>query len=294
MEEIYKSDSDSESKSDSESDSDTNSETEIEITETNLKLLFELVKDGLKKEEQVKEHVEEHVEEQIENPYLISEQKQLELLEDETRLNSMSHEEKITLFAKCIHFANVKHAPQRRKNEKKDPYFVHCTHLVDILIQCGITDLATLMAALTHDTVEDVNVKFSELKKKFGSLVSTIVQQCSDDKKLDKITRKKKQIEHAHLSLDRVKLVKLADKYSNLYSILTDPPVDWSEEIKIGYIAWSYLVCLDLYGVSSIDGASNLDNMLKNLFEKCKIDMNNAQEIVNNYYLILENKEKNK
>lgn len=61
--------------------------------------------------------------------------------------------------------------------------------------------------------------------------------------------RKQLQIEHAaHISPD-AKLVKLADKISNLRDILASPPADWSAERKQAYFDWAANVVAGLRGV---------------------------------------------
>ena len=53
----------------------------------------------------------------------------------------------------------------------------------------------------------------------FGEDVAELVEEVTDDKSLDKATRKRKQVESASKKSDRAKLIKLADKTSNLRAI---------------------------------------------------------------------------
>jgi hypothetical protein len=47
-----------------------------------------------------------------------------------------------------------------------------------LIAQIGkVEDLATLQAAVLHDTVEDTNTTIEELKQKFGEEVANIVQE---------------------------------------------------------------------------------------------------------------------
>ena len=69
---------------------------------------------------------------------------------------------------------------------------------------------------MLHDTVEDTDTTVEELEAVFGSTVSRIVQEVTDDKTLPKQERKRMQVEHAPHCSHQAKLVKLADKLYNL------------------------------------------------------------------------------
>ena len=61
----------------------------------------------------------------------------------------------------------------------------------------GDDDLATLQAALLHDTVEDTDVTLEAIDAAFGAEVRALVAAVTDDKDLPKQERKQQQIEHA-------------------------------------------------------------------------------------------------
>lgn len=61
--------------------------------------------------------------------------------------------------------------------------------------------------------------------------------------------RKQLQIEHAPHISPEAKLVKLADKISNLRDILASAPADWSAERKQAYFDWAANVVAGLRGV---------------------------------------------
>ncbi len=54
----------------------------------------------------------------------------------------------------------------------------------------GVTDVVVLQAALLHDTVEDTHTTFEELEEVFGSEVTSVVRDVTDDKSLAKHARK--------------------------------------------------------------------------------------------------------
>ena len=96
-----------------------------------------------------------------------------------------------------------------------------------------------MIAALLHDTVEDVGVTRDELTEKFGPDVANLVMEVTDDKSLPKQERKRLQVEHAPNLSARAQTIKLADKISNLQAILISPPVDWSSERRKQYFDWA-------------------------------------------------------
>jgi hypothetical protein len=48
----------------------------------------------------------------------------------------------------------------------------------------------------------------------------------------------------------RAKLLKLADKTSNLRAIAASPPADWSVKRRIDYVDWALAVAAGLRGVN--------------------------------------------
>jgi len=145
----------------------------------------------------------------------------------------------VALF-RALHFAAGKHRDQRRKGAEASPYINHPIEVAELLARVGeITDVVTLQAAILHDTLEDTQTTPQELETAFGPEVHRVVEEITDNKQLPKAERKRQEIEHApHLSA-RAKLVKLADKISNVRSIIQTPPTGWSLERKQEYLDWS-------------------------------------------------------
>ena len=59
------------------------------------------------------------------------------------------------------------------------------------------------------------------------------------DKTLTKAARKQAQIDHAAHISDKSKLVKLADKISNLRDVLNNAPPDWTLDRRQQYFDWA-------------------------------------------------------
>jgi len=168
------------------------------------------------------------------------------------------------LFLKALTFAAEKHKNQRRKDEEASPYINHPISLATILLnEADIKDINVLIGAVLHDTIEDTETTFEELKNEFGEKIASIVQEVSDDKSLPKEERKLKQIEHASQISHEAKLVKLADKISNLRDIIKSPPKDWTNARKSEYFAWAKKVIDQIRGTNS-----KLENIFDSLTYK--------------------------
>jgi len=172
------------------------------------------------------------------------------------------------LLMQATNFAATKHTNQRRKNEEKTPYIEHPIEVACILAQYNITDVNILVSALLHDTIEDTKTTYEEIEKIFGPKIAKIVQECTDNKSLDKITRKKLQIEHAsHISYEAA-CVKLADKYSNVSGLLICPPKFWSQEEINGYAVWAYVACTTIFSSHKILMESPIKSDFDKLFQQ--------------------------
>lgn len=149
-------------------------------------------------------------------------------------------------------FAAEKHRLQKRKDAESSPYINHPIQLAHILVEAHIEDPVVLAAALLHDTIEDTNTTLDEIEIVFGQEIAQIVQECSDDKALNKLERKQAQIDHAAKVSHKAKLVKLADKIANVGDIHRTPPAGWSQERKREYFDWARKVVDQMRGTNAI------------------------------------------
>ena len=161
---------------------------------------------------------------------------------------------------KAAYFASVKHREQRRKDTEKTPYINHPLALANVLaVECGVDDVEVICGALLHDTIEDTDTTEEELLEAFGEQITRIVLEVTDDKTLDWVARKEAQVRNAPDLSDQAKLIKLADKISNLRDIVASPPSDWSLERKREYFDWAARV---------VDGVRGVHAELEALFDK--------------------------
>ena len=140
-----------------------------------------------------------------------------------SKLNHYYHPREVSLIEDAFHLANEAHQGQFRASGR--PYITHPVIVADILIDMGL-DVATICAALLHDTVEDTYLTDADLRNKFGNEIADLVAGVT---KLDKIQFHNKEEEQAEnmrkmffaMAKDvRVMLIKLADRLHNMRSLM--------------------------------------------------------------------------
>jgi guanosine-3',5'-bis(diphosphate) 3'-pyrophosphohydrolase len=136
-------------------------------------------------------------------------------------LESIRHETVgADLLLRAVEFSAERHRDQRRKGVDASPYINHPIEVAAMLANvAGVRDLAILVAAVLHDTIEDTRTSPEELEAAFGSEIRLLVQEVTDDKSLPKAERKRLQVEHAPQLSPSAKLIKLADKVSNVRDV---------------------------------------------------------------------------
>jgi len=163
-------------------------------------------------------------------------------------MRSKAHAE-ITLLMEALAFSAFKHRNQRRKDVDASPYINHPIALARVLaVEGGVSDHKTLVAAILHDTLEDTETSYEELKEKFGRIIAETVREVSDDKMLSKADRKRLQVEHAQHLSRRARLVKLADKTCNVRDVASHPPHGWDLARRREYFDWARQVVDQIRG----------------------------------------------
>ena len=93
-------------------------------------------------------------------------------------------------------FASEKHAAQKRKGVAAEPYVNHLIEVAQLVASSsGELDVNMVMAAFLHDTIEDTGTTAEELEQVFGSDVTTLVLELTDDKSLPNEVRKELQVQ---------------------------------------------------------------------------------------------------
>lgn len=143
------------------------------------------------------------------------------------------------------------HVHQRRKGKSEEPYINHLLEVASLVAHATSgTDTDLVIAALLHDAIEDCEVPADLIAETFGDGVVSLVKEVTDDKSLPKAERKRLQVEHSRHKSSRAKVLKLADKTSNLRAVAHSPASDWSVARRLEYIQWAQKVAEGLRGTN--------------------------------------------
>lgn len=175
----------------------------------------------------------------------------------------------IVLLSKAYHQAAQWHTLQKRKGEAAEPYINHLIEVAALVTTATAgKDPSLSAAAVLHDSIEDAGVHYETLLKEFNQDVADLVLEVTDDKGLDKLVRKRTQIEATPRKSNRAKIIKLADKTSNLRSILTSPP-PWPLERRQEYLGWARKVA---------EGAKGVNGWVDRIFDAAAAELELALE----------------
>ena len=142
-----------------------------------------------------------------------------------------------TLYQEAIKFACDRH---QEKNQlvkgSKRPYVVHLSNVAMELFMAEKHStkfdlLYAIPVALLHDTLEDTDITFDELREQFGEKTARAVLALSKDKELPKEEQLADSLEKIKKLPKEIWAVKLADRITNLQPA----PEDWSKEDRLKY-----------------------------------------------------------
>jgi (p)ppGpp synthase/HD superfamily hydrolase len=157
----------------------------------------------------------------------------------------------IAAVARAFDFVARKHVSQRRKGTSEEPYINHLIEVAHLLAEATQgADTVLVMAGALHDVIEDTDVTADELTQAFGAEIAALVLEVTDDEALSYAERKRRQVETAPHISTRAKLIKLADKTSNLRSLVASPPKLWDGARRREYARWSRAVAVHCLGLN--------------------------------------------
>src|SRR5262245_17330690 len=139
----------------------------------------------------------------------------------------------IRLVSEAAELAAHRHNGMARKGRGNEPYINHLAEVANLLATATDGADAELVAAgWLHDTIEDTDTTREELAQKFSERVASLVVECTDDMSLPKAKRRRLQIVDAPKKSASAKLIKIADKISNIGArIHSDPTAEEREEL---------------------------------------------------------------
>jgi (p)ppGpp synthase/HD superfamily hydrolase len=126
-------------------------------------------------------------------------------------------------FRDAVSWAHELHGQQARKGSDI-PYVSHLLAVTALVLEDG-GDEDEAIAALLHDSVEDTEATVTEVERRFGPRVASIVAGCTDTDEKPKPAwrpRKEAYLRGLRGATPSVRRVSLADKLHNARSLLTD------------------------------------------------------------------------
>jgi guanosine-3',5'-bis(diphosphate) 3'-pyrophosphohydrolase len=158
----------------------------------------------------------------------------------------------IRLVSEAAAFAARRHNGMMRKGRGNEPYINHLAEVANLLATATDGEDAELVAAgWLHDTIEDTETTREELARNFSERVAALVVEVTDDMSLPKDKRRQKQVEDAPHKSPGAKLIKIADKVSNIRARIIAEPSDAERVDLAAYAIWAEKVVAGCRGVNA-------------------------------------------
>ncbi|MDH3239334.1 MAG: HD domain-containing protein [Alphaproteobacteria bacterium] len=160
---------------------------------------------------------------------------------------------------RALALAQSVHAGQTRKGARGEAYIHHVTEVATILNEATSgKDQVLIIGGLLHDVIEDSDLTLADLDRDFGAEVSQLVAEVTDPEGVTEEARRRHQVEAAPGLSARARMLKIADKTSNIEEMAADPPPGWSLAEIQAYIRW---------GVDVVAGCRGLNAQLEDRFD---------------------------
>jgi guanosine-3',5'-bis(diphosphate) 3'-pyrophosphohydrolase len=137
-------------------------------------------------------------------------------------------------------FAAQRHNGMARKGRGNEPYVNHLAEVANLVSEASSGADAELIAAgWLHDTIEDTETTREELAERFSVRVAQLVVEVSDDMGLPKSERRRLQVVGAPHKSPDAKLIKIADKISNIRGRIAPEPSAAERADLADYVGWA-------------------------------------------------------
>ena len=158
----------------------------------------------------------------------------------------------VRIVSEAAELAARRHNGMARKGRGNEPYINHLAEVANLLATATDGADAELVAAgWLHDVIEDTDTTREELARKFSDRVASLVVECTDDMSLPKAERRRLQVVDAPKKSASAKLIKIADKVSNVRARIFANPSGEQREDLADYLAWAEQVVAGCRGVNA-------------------------------------------
>lgn len=146
----------------------------------------------------------------------------------------------LRMVSEAAELAARRHNGMARKGRGSEPYINHLAEVANLLSSATDGADAELVAAgWLHDTIEDTETTREELAQKFSDRVAALVVECTDDMSLAKAERRRRQVTDAPHKSPSAKLIKIADKISNIGARVHRDPTKAERDDLLDYAGWA-------------------------------------------------------
>jgi guanosine-3',5'-bis(diphosphate) 3'-pyrophosphohydrolase len=146
----------------------------------------------------------------------------------------------LRMVSEAAELAARRHNGMARKGRGSEPYINHLAEVANLLSSATDGADAELVAAgWLHDTIEDTETTREELAREFSERVAALVVECTDDMSLPKAERRRRQIVDGPHKSPGAKLIKIADKISNIGARVHRDPTKEERDDLIDYADWA-------------------------------------------------------
>jgi len=159
----------------------------------------------------------------------------------------------LRLVSEAAELAARRHNGMARKGRGDEPYINHLAEVANLLAAATDGADAELVAAgWLHDAIEDTETTRAELAQKFGERVADLVVEVTDDMTLPKTERRRLQVVDAPKKSPGAKLIKIADKISNIRARILPRPTQDERDDRCDYVAFAEKVVAGCFGVNAM------------------------------------------
>ena len=146
----------------------------------------------------------------------------------------------LRLVSEAALLAAQRHSGMARNGRGNEPYINHLAEVANLVSEAsGGADAELVAAGWLHDIIEDTATTREELAERLSVRVAALVVEVSDDMDLPKAERRRLQIVGAPHKSPDAKLIKIADKISNIRGRIAADPSEEERADLADYVGWA-------------------------------------------------------